>query len=53
MTGYVESVARVEVTPPDAAVAGIVLSFSVVPAALVLVSLVVLARYRLRRGDIE
>lgn len=33
--------------------AGIVLSFSVVPAALVLVSLVVLARYRLRRGDIE
>lgn len=52
-TGYVESVAGQTVTQPGAAVAGIVLSFSIVPAALVLLSLVGLSRYRLRRDDIE
>jgi len=53
VTGYVERTAGAVVVQPDAAVDGIVLSFSVVPAALVLLSLVPLARYRLRRNDIE
>ncbi|WP_312677445.1 MFS transporter [Microbacterium sp.] len=52
-SGYIERTAGESVTQPDAAVAGIVLSFSVLPAALVLLSLVPLARYRLRRDDIE
>lgn len=52
-TGYIESVAGQSPTQPDAAISGIVLSFSVVPAALVLGSLVWLGRYRLRRDDIE
>ncbi|MFT3798021.1 MFS transporter [Microbacterium sp.] len=52
-TGYVERTAGAAITQPDAAVTGIVLSFSVLPAALVLLSLVPLARYRLRRDDIE
>ncbi len=52
-SGYIERTAGESVTQPDAAVAGIVLSFSVLPAALVLLSLIPLARYRLRRDDIE
>lgn len=52
-TGYIESTAGMNVVQPDAAVSGIVLSFSIIPAVLVLLSLVPLARYRLRRGDIE
>lgn len=52
-TGYVESVAGETVAQPDAAISGIVVAFSIVPAALVLVSLVSLSRYRLRRDDIE
>ncbi|KZE95322.1 hypothetical protein AVP42_00435 [Agromyces sp. NDB4Y10] len=52
-TGYVERTAAMLVWQPPAAIAGIVLSFSVVPAALVLASLIPLARYRLRRADIE
>ena len=52
-SGYVERTAGENVTQPDAAVAGIVLSFSVLPATLVLLSLIPLARYRLRRDDIE
>ena len=38
---------------PGSAVAGIVLSFSVIPALLIAISLVPLARYRLRKGDID
>jgi Na+/melibiose symporter-like transporter len=38
---------------PGSAVAGIVLSFSVIPALLIAISLVPLARYGLRRGDID
>ena len=38
---------------PDAAVTGIVVSFSVVPAALIALSLVALARYPLRRRDVD
>lgn len=52
-TGYVESTAGQSVEQPAAAVAGIVLSFSLVPAALVAASLFSLHRYRLRRDDIE
>ncbi|WEK13362.1 MAG: MFS transporter [Candidatus Microbacterium phytovorans] len=52
-TGYLERTAGVEVTQPASAVAGIVLSFSVAPAALVIASLVTLRGYGLRRGDIE
>ena len=52
-TGYLERTATGTVTQPALAVTGIVVSFSLVPAGLVLLSLVPLARYRLRRGDIE
>ncbi|WP_082561723.1 MFS transporter [Microbacterium sp. Root61] len=53
VTGYVSSTAGQTVTQPDAAVTGIVISFSIVPAALIVVSLTSLARYRLRRADID
>jgi len=52
VTGYLETTATVEVTQPDAAVAGIAVSFSLLPAALMLLSLVALSRYRLREHDI-
>ncbi|MEV7631567.1 MFS transporter [Microbacterium sp. NPDC089318] len=51
-TGYIETTATVEVTQPGAAVAGIAVAFSLLPAALMLASLVVLASYRLREHDI-
>jgi len=53
LTGYVVSTAGQTVTQPDAAITGIVVSFSVVPAALIALSLISLSRYRLRRADIE
>lgn len=53
VTGYVERTAGQQVTQPGEAVAGIVISFSVVPAALVAASLLTLLRYGLRREDIE
>ena len=53
VTGYVESVGSAVVEQPPAAVAGIVLSFSVLPAALVALSLLALRRYPLRRVDIQ
>lgn len=52
-TGYLSSTAGETVTQPASAVAGIVLSFSVAPAALIALSLVTLSRYRLRKADIE
>ena len=52
-TGYAERVAGETVDQSPAAVLGIVLSFSVVPAAVVLLSLLPLSRYGLRRTDIE
>ncbi|MGL3149289.1 MFS transporter [Microbacterium sp. A82] len=52
-TGYVSSIAGSSVTQPAAAVAGIVLSFSIVPAILMALSLVPLSRYRLRKADID
>jgi len=53
VTGYVESVGSTIVEQPPAAIAGIVVAFSLLPAGLVLLSLVPLARYPLRRGDID
>jgi Na+/melibiose symporter-like transporter len=52
-TGYIETVAGVTVEQPSAAVSGIAASFGIVPAVLTLLSLVFLARYRLRRSDID
>lgn len=53
VTGYVESTAGVVVDQPASAVAGIVVAFSIVPAALVAASLVTLRRYPLRRADVD
>jgi glycoside/pentoside/hexuronide:cation symporter, GPH family len=53
LTGYAERVAGQSVEQTPAAVAGIVLSFSVVPAVIMLLSLLTLARYRLRRHDVD
>ncbi|TQO19204.1 Na+/melibiose symporter-like transporter [Rhodoglobus vestalii] len=52
-SGYLESVANQEVTQPDSAIAGIIISFSVVPAVIIGGSLLTFARYPLRRHDIE
>jgi Na+/melibiose symporter-like transporter len=52
-TGYVASTATETATQPDAALTGIVVSFSVIPAVLIALSLVTLSRYRLRRADID
>ncbi len=53
VTGYVESAGSTVVEQPAAAVVGIVVSFSLLPAALVLLSLVPIGRYPLRKHDIE
>ena len=53
MTGYVSRAAGQIVEQPDAAVTGIVVSFSLAPAVLIALSLVALARYPLRRTDID
>lgn len=53
ITGYLESSGSAVVVQPDVAIAGIIVSFSLLPASLVLLSLVPLGRYPLRRGDIE
>ena len=53
VTGYVQSVANSNVTQPASAVTGIAVAFSLVPAALVALSLFFLSRYRLRRDDID
>jgi Na+/melibiose symporter-like transporter len=52
-TGYVSSAGSNVVEQGPAAIAGIVLSFSLIPALLVAASLVVLRRYPLRRSDID
>lgn len=52
-TGYVSTAAGVATVQPEAAITGIALSFSVLPAALMAASLVTLRRYRLRRSDID
>ncbi|MGJ0391073.1 MFS transporter [Microbacterium sp. CGR1] len=52
-TGYVSTVAGVTAQQPDAAIMGIVLSFSLLPALLMVASMLTLRRYRLRRADID
>lgn len=51
-TGYVESLAGVLTEQPPAALVGIALSFSLLPAVLTALSIVTLSRYRLRERDI-
>ncbi|WP_337002620.1 MULTISPECIES: MFS transporter [unclassified Microbacterium] len=53
MTGYISTVAGAAVEQPEAAITGIVLSFSILPAALMAASLLTLRHYRLRREDID
>lgn len=53
VTGYVESTSEVVPVQPDSAVFGIVLAFSVAPALLLGLSLVVFRGYHLRRADID
>ena len=53
ITGYVSSTGTQVVQQPDAAIASIVVSFSLAPAVLIALSLVTLARYPLRRADID
>jgi Na+/melibiose symporter-like transporter len=53
VSGYVESTAGQDVLQSQNAIAGIVLSFSVVPAALIGLSLLTLTRYPLRKQDID
>ncbi len=52
-TGYVSGVAGAVAAQPGAAVTGIVVSFSILPALLMAASLIPLSRYRLRRADVE
>jgi Na+/melibiose symporter-like transporter len=53
-TGYIARTGADQAAgQPQGAVAGIVLAFSVVPAALLALSLIPLSRYRLRREDID
>ncbi len=53
ITGYTERVAGQNVEQSPAAVAGIVLAFSLVPALIMAASLLTLGRYRLRQTDID
>ena len=52
-SGYLESVGNQVVVQPGSAIVGIVLSFSVVPAAIIAASLISFARYPLRKADID
>ncbi|HEY5223565.1 MAG TPA: MFS transporter [Microbacteriaceae bacterium] len=52
-TGYLAHSGTAAVTQSAESVTGIVLSFSVVPAALIAASLIPLLKYRLRKGDID
>ncbi|CAN5203072.1 MFS transporter [soil metagenome] len=52
-SGYIESVAGQTVVQPGSALTGIVLSFSVVPAVIIALSLVTFLRYPLRKADID
>lgn len=52
-SGYIESVAGQHVEQPGSAITGIVLSFSIVPAVIIALSLVTFTRYPLRKADID
>ncbi|QIK62805.1 MFS transporter [Leucobacter viscericola] len=53
LTGYIESTVGTTVVQPAAAIAGISLSFSLLPAGLMLISLLTLNRYKLREHDLS
>lgn len=53
LTGYLESTAGVSIEQPASAVAGIGIAFSIVPAILMGISILVFGRYRLRKADLE
>lgn len=53
LTGYQEGIAGEVLTQSDTAVTGIILSFSVIPAIMIGLSLVSLTRYPLRRADVD
>jgi GPH family glycoside/pentoside/hexuronide:cation symporter len=53
VTGFIPTVAEQTVDQPPSAIAGIILAFSVIPAALMFLSLISLARYPLRKADID
>ena len=52
-SGYLESIAGQTVVQPESAIVGIVLSFSVVPAVIIVASLWSFSRYPLRKADID
>ncbi len=52
-SGYLESVGGQVVAQPGSAIVGIVLSFSVVPAVIIMASLWSFSRYPLRKADID
>ncbi|MBX3067570.1 MAG: MFS transporter [Microbacteriaceae bacterium] len=52
ISGYQASSASEKVTQTAGAIDGIIYSFSIVPAVIILLSLLTLARYRLRKGTI-
>lgn len=52
LTGYIESTAGVTVEQPTLAITGIALSFSLLPAVLMLLSLLTLKRYKLREDSL-
>ncbi|MFT4157245.1 MAG: MFS transporter [Microbacterium sp.] len=51
-TGYIESAGTATVEQPASAVTGIVVTFSLLPAVLMGLSLITLKRYRLRESDL-
>jgi GPH family glycoside/pentoside/hexuronide:cation symporter len=53
VTGFIPTVGDETVAQPESALFGIVLAFSVIPAALMFLSLISLARYPLRKADID
>jgi GPH family glycoside/pentoside/hexuronide:cation symporter len=53
VTGFIPTVAGQTVAQPESAIIGIIVGFSVIPAALMFGSLGSLARYPLRRSDID
>lgn len=53
VTAFIPTTADVVVTQPSSAIVGIILAFSVIPAVLMFASLISLARYPLRKRDID
>lgn len=53
VTGFIPTAGDEVVAQPESAIVGIILAFSVIPAVLMLLSLISLARYPLRKADID